>query len=153
MRLTGPAFASGDWVPQRFTCDGADVSPPLAWSDPPAATRSFALVCADPDAPGGTWYHWAIYDIPPGVRALDEHWPPARAAPLQAINDFRRRGYGGPCPPRGAPAHHYQFRLYALNVEQLGVGPGAHCREVETTAQTHAIATAELIGVYQRARR
>lgn len=151
MRLTSPVFRSDGWIPVRFTCDGADVSPPLAWSEPPSSVRSFALVCADPDAPGGVWYHWAIYDLPPDQRALAEHWPPARAMPPQAVNDFRRSGYGGPCPPRGARPHRYQFRLYALSVERLGLAPAAKCREVEAAARAHAIATAELAGHYGRA--
>jgi Raf kinase inhibitor-like YbhB/YbcL family protein len=152
MRLTSTAFAPDDWIPVQFTCEGADVSPPLAWSDPPPGTRSLALVCADPDAPGGVWYHWGIYDIPSNTRALSEHWPPMRVPPPQAVNDFRRTGYGGPCPPRGDPPHHYRFRLYALNVEWLGLGPHAPCRAVEAAAQSHAIAAAELTGVYGRAR-
>ena len=152
MRLTSSAFATGNHVPVRFTCDGANVSPPLAWSEAPAAAKSFALICADPDAPGGTWYHWAIYDIPPATRVLDEHWPPARASPPQGINDFRHSGYGGPCPPHGAPAHRYTFRLYALNVERLDLAAHAQCREVEAAGKAHAIATAELVGLYGRAR-
>jgi Raf kinase inhibitor-like YbhB/YbcL family protein len=150
MRLTSPAFFSGERVPIRFTCDGPNSSPPLVWSAPPDEAKSLALVCSDADAPGGTWYHWAIYDIPTAMRALDEHWPATRATPPQAINDFRRRGYGGPCPPRGAPAHRYLFRLYALNIERLAVGANAQCRQVEALAKTYTIATTELIGLYGR---
>jgi Raf kinase inhibitor-like YbhB/YbcL family protein len=150
MRLTSSAFAPGGQIPVHFTCEGADVSPPLAWSDPPVGVRSFALVCADPDAPGGTWYHWAVYDIATVMRSMHEHWLPTLVSPPQALNDFRRIGYGGPCPPRGASPHHYHFRLYALNVEQLGLGPHPHCRDVETAAGAHAIATAELIGLFGR---
>jgi len=150
VRLTSSAFPPDGRMPIRLTCDGADVSPPLAWFDPPAGTRSFALVCIDPDAPGGAFHHWAIYDIPPTTQALTEHWPPARTAPPQAINDFRRTGYGGPCPPRGDAPHHYHFRLYALDVAQLGVGARAHCRDIDAAARPHAIATAELIGLYGR---
>ena len=152
MRLTSAVFAPDRWIPRYFTCDGADASPPLAWSEPPDGTRSFALVCADPDAPGGVWYHWAIYDIPPDMRALNQQLPPSSPTPLQAMNDFQRAGYGGPCPPPGDRPHHYHFRLYALNVERLGLGPGAPCRDVEAAAKAHAIGTAELIGVYGRAR-
>ena len=152
MRLTSSVFASDGWIPVQFTCDGADVSPPLAWSDPPHLVRSFALVCADPDAPGGVWYHWAIYDIPPGTRALAEHWSPTSPIPPQAMNDFRHTGYGGPCPPRGAGPHRYQFRLYALNVERLGIGPPATAATSKRLARACTIATAELIGRYGRAR-
>jgi len=150
MRLTSSAFAPDERIPVRFTCDGADVSPPLVWTDPPAGTRSFALVCADPDAPGGVWYHWAIYDITMETRTLTESWPATRGVPPQAINDFRRAGYGGPCPPRGDAPHRYHFRLYALNVARLGLGPRAHCRDVDAAARSDAVATAELIGLYGR---
>lgn len=153
MQVISPAFAANDRIPVRCTCDGANVSPPLAWSDAPAATRSFALICSDPDAPGGTWYHWAIYDIPSDVRALPEHWLPTRSSPPEAVNDFRRPGYGGPCPPAGDAPHHYHFRLYALNVRRLGLAPRAPCRDVEVAARLHAITTAELIGLYRRARK
>ena len=152
MRLTSSAFGSGAHVPARFTCDGDNVSPPLAWTDPPPSVRSFALICSDPDAPGGTWYHWGIYNIPPATRLLEAHWPLAGPLP-QAINDFGRAGYGGPCPPPGAHAHRYFFRLYALNIARLDVGAQPRCREVEAAAKAHAVATAELMGLYARARR
>jgi Raf kinase inhibitor-like YbhB/YbcL family protein len=126
------------------------VPPPLAWSDAPAETKSFALLCADPDAPGGTFYHWAIFDIPHTIRELDEHWLATGPWPQQATNDFGRKGYGGPCPPPG-PAHRYVFRLYALNVERLGVPARVRCPEVEAAARAHAMITAELMGVYGRA--
>ena len=152
MQLVSPAFVANDRIPVKFTCDGANVSPPLGWSNPPAATRSFALICSDPDAPGGVWYHWAIYDIPADARSLAEQWPPTRSAPPQAINDFRRPGYGGPCPPSGAEPHHYYFRLYALNVQHLDLSSRARCRDVEIASRLHAMATAELIGLYGRER-
>jgi Raf kinase inhibitor-like YbhB/YbcL family protein len=151
MRLTSSAFGSGDRIPVRFTCDGTDISPPLAWSDPPNGTRTFALVCADPDAPGGTWYHWAIYDIPAITHVLSEHWPSTRVPPPQGINDFGDVGYRGPCPPPGTP-HHYHFRLYALDVARLDLGPGVRCRAVEVAVRAQTIATAELIGIYGRGR-
>jgi Raf kinase inhibitor-like YbhB/YbcL family protein len=150
MRLTTMAFTSNSAVPKRYTCDGADVSPPLQWSGAPAETRSFALVCADPDAPAGVWYHWAAYDIPAAMTGLAEHCPPDLADFAQARNDFGKRGYGGPCPPRGHGRHHYRFKLFALDVETLGLGPSAGCRDVEQKAEAHAIATAELVGVYSR---
>lgn len=150
MRLTSTAFGHDEEVPARFTCDGANVSPQLAWSGPPAGTRSFAIVCSDPDAPSGTWYHWAVFDIPAGTCELAENHPPKSISVRQAINDFGTQGYGGPCPPHGHGTHHYYFTLYALNVEHLGVPVGARCRDVEKAAKTHAIATAKLIGVYAR---
>ena len=150
MRLTSSAFPHEGKVPTRFTCDGADVSPPLAWSGPPAGTRSFAVVCSDPDAPAGTWYHWAIYDIPHSTTQLAEHWPANAGMPPQAFNDFRKKGYGGPCPPHGHGRHHYHFKLFALNVDHLGLPAAARARDVEEAAERHGIATAELVGVYSR---
>lgn len=150
LRLTSAAFDRDGKIPTHFTCDGANVSPHLAWSDPPAETRSFAIVCSDPDAPSGIWYHRAIFDIPASTIELAENFPPKSAMGRQAINDFGTLGYGGPCPPRGHGTHHYHFTLYALNVEHLGVAVGARCRNVEKAAKAHAIATAKLIGVYTR---
>ena len=94
------------------------------------------------------WHHWAIYDIPAATRALAEHWLPTRKSPPQAINGFRRSGYGGPCPPHGDAPHHCRFRPYALSAERLG--PHTRCRVVEAAGQSHAIVMADLIGVYQR---
>jgi len=150
MRLFSTAFTAHAWIPRRFTCEGENVSPPLAWSDAPVGTRSFALVCADPDAPGGVWYHWAIFDIPPGAHGLAEDQPAVAAGMHQAMNDFRHIGYGGPCPPRGDAPHHYRFRLYAVNRAPLGIGPGMSCRRVEAEAEEHAIATADLTGLFGR---
>ena len=150
MHLTTTAFAAGGRIPARYTCKGDDLSPPLAWSGQPPATRSFALVCSDPDAPAGTWYHWAAFDIPRDLHALEEHCRPTRPALRQAINDFGKRGYGGPCPPPGHGPHHYLFTLYALDREQLDLPDGARCREVERAAKAHALDSARLIGVYER---
>ena len=150
MRLTSSAFPPGGRIPVRFTCDGDNVSPPLAWSDSPAGTRSFALVCADPDAPGGVWYHWAIYDIPPDARGLPEGVPTAGNRPPQGTNDFRHPGYGGPCPPPGSRPHRYVFTLYALAVDRMAVAPQAGCRAIEAAARPQPLATAQLTGVYAR---
>jgi Raf kinase inhibitor-like YbhB/YbcL family protein len=150
MRLTSSAFSARDKIPTRFTCDGADISPPLAWSDAPQGTRSFALVCSDPDAPNGVWFHWAIFDIPGGTNHLAEHHAKDGPSPRQARNDFGFSGYGGPCPPRGHGRHHYHFKLYALDVTKLDVPATAGCREVEAAALSRALATAEFIGVYSR---
>jgi Raf kinase inhibitor-like YbhB/YbcL family protein len=138
-------------IPALYTCGGADSSPPLEWSGAPAGTQGFALVLADPDAPGGTFYHWAIYDLPPTVTSLPAHYPPeTRDHIRQALNDFGRRGYGGPCPPAG-PAHHYHFTLYALSVGRLVLATvPPHCADVETAVRQTALARAELIGRYGR---
>jgi Raf kinase inhibitor-like YbhB/YbcL family protein len=150
MRLSSSAFAPGDKIPGRFTCDGADVSPPLAWSGAPAGTRSFCVVCSDPDAPAGVWFHWAIFDIPGDATQLPEHLPAEHGAMRQALNDFHRPGYRGPCPPHGHGRHRYHFKLYALDAEHLGVPSGADCRAVEAAAEAHALAAAELVAVYSR---
>ena len=101
MRLSSNAFADGAAIPHRFTCDGEDLSPPLKWNDVPAGTRSFVLRCDDPDAPAGVWHHWAVYDIAADQVELSEGAAQDTAQRFkQAINDFQRRGYGGPCPPR-----------------------------------------------------
>jgi Raf kinase inhibitor-like YbhB/YbcL family protein len=150
MHLTSSAFPKGGKIPTRFTCDGADASPPLAWSDAPKEARSFAIVCSDPDAPKGVWFHWAIFDIPRGSTELAEHCAADATSPPQARNDFGNRGYGGPCPPRGHGRHHYHFKLFALDVARLDVPATASCREVEEAAQSHVLATTELVGVYSR---
>ena len=152
MRLTSSAFKHGEHMPTRCTCDGDDVSPPLEWSDAPAGAGSFAVLCDDPDAPMGTWSHWALFDIPADINTLvegcspDQHVGRAR----QATTSFRRCAYGGPCPPVGHGTHHYHFRLYALDVERLPVADCAEFKDVERAAQGHALASAELIGTYSR---
>ena len=150
MRLSSTAFSDGGAIPRRFTCDGDDVSPPLSWTGIPAAALSLALLCDDPDAPAGTWHHWAIYDIPADRTGLAEGAGDAQAGFKQAINDFRRPGYGGPCPPRRHGPHHYHFRLLALSVERLAVQGKATCPEVEREAQRHSLAAATLVGLYRR---
>lgn len=151
-KLESNAFYAGGRLPARFTCDGGDASPPLRWSGAPTGTRGFALVCSDPDAPAGTFYHWAIYDIPADTFSLPERYPHQRQGrgPSQAVNDFGRRGYGGPCPPKGHGPRRYFFRLYAIGIEQLPLPPSADARDVEGVAAKHALASAELMGIYER---
>lgn len=152
MRLTSSAFANNAQIPHRYTCDGDDVSPPLDWSGAPAATRSFVLLCDDPDAPGGTWHHWAAYDIPSEQTRLveDAAQHSGTYGFQQAINDFQRIGYGGPCPPRRHGRHRYHFRLLALSIEHLPVRGDPSCREVEGEARKRALAEAVLVGLYER---
>jgi|SRR5690242_4932254 len=151
MRLKSSAFFDGAAVPRRFTCDGADVSPPLEWADQPSATRGFVLLCDDPDAPAGTWHHWAAYDIPAAERSLTEDAARKKDAHFkQAVNDFQRRGYGGPCPPRRHGPHHYHFRLLALSIDRLPIGNAPSCQEVEREARQHLLAEATLVGLYER---
>jgi len=149
MKLVSSAFDDGAAVPRRFTCDGENLSPPLQWSGAPRNTQSFVLLCDDPDAPAGTWHHWAAYDIPATATQLAED--AARTMkPKQAVNDFRKSGYGGPCPPHGHGPHHYHFRLLALSTDHLQVPASASCRDVEREARKHMIAEAILVGWYER---
>jgi len=150
-RLTTPAFGPGADIPSHFTCDGADCSPTLVWTDPPRGTESFALIMEDPDAPRGTWVHWVLYDIPASERELPEGVEPHDTLPSgarQGINDFNRIGYGGPCPPPGSP-HRYYFRLYALGA-RLNLPPRATRAKVDRTMRGHVLAAAEIFGRYQR---
>jgi len=152
MQLRSIGFIDGSRIPRRFTCDGEDLSPPLAWSGAPAATRSFVLLCDDPDAPGGTWHHWAAYDIPANQTELVENAGQGGFSQgfKQAINDFQKPGYGGPCPPRRHGLHHYYFRLLALSVERLMLHDKPSCSEVEQEARKHIVAEATVVGTYHR---
>ena len=150
MEIKSSAFGSGEMIPAKYTCDGADVSPPLEWSESPAGTKSFALICDDPDAPMGTWVHWVIYDIPPAATMLAEGITREKDLPgggTQGINDFRKIGYGGPCPPGGT--HRYFFKLYALDA-MLGLKPGITKDQLLTAMRGHILAEAELMGTYRR---
>jgi hypothetical protein len=151
LKMTSTAFGPGGTIPKRFTCDGPDVAPALDWTDPPARTQSFTLIADDPDAPMGTWVHWVLYDLPAETRALAEDVPKAEQLPNGArhgSNDFRRIGYGGPCPPPGKP-HRYFFKLYALDTK-LNLRAGATKTEVERAMQSHILAQGELMGHYGR---
>jgi Raf kinase inhibitor-like YbhB/YbcL family protein len=153
MKLTSPAFGNGQPIPGKHTCDGADVSPPLSWSEVPPGTRSFALICDDPDAPVGTWVHWVIYNLAPTTAELLEMVASTEQLPggaKQGLNDFRRVGYGGPCPPPGRP-HRYLFKLYALDTE-LALRSRATKADVVRAMDGHILAEAQLMGTYQRAR-
>jgi Raf kinase inhibitor-like YbhB/YbcL family protein len=149
-QLKSSAFSNGGAIPPKFTCDGPDVSPALSWNDPPPGTTAFALIMDDPDAPGGTWVHWILYDLPASVRALREGVPKAKDlenGARQGSIDFRRIGYGGPCPPRGA-THRYSFRLYALDqLTQLPAGAGKG--DLERAMKGHILAQSELIGRFK----
>lgn len=149
--LTSSAFKSGDPIPRRYTCEGEDLSPPLHWSVPPAATKSLVIIADDPDAPVGTWVHWVIYDLPLDLRGLTEAVPPKDRLPngaLQGLNDFKRVGYGGPCPPPGKP-HRYYFTLYALDVT-LNLKPRVTKAQVLDASKGHVLAEAQLMGRFGR---
>ena len=151
LALSSDAFASGEKIPVKHTCRGADVSPPLEWSEAPAGTQSFALIVDDPDAPAGTWVHWVLYDLPAETRALGEGIEKQKELPngaRQGRNDFGKIGYGGPCPPPGKP-HRYFFKLYALD-EKLALIPGATKDNVAKAMQGHILAQGELLGRFGR---
>jgi Raf kinase inhibitor-like YbhB/YbcL family protein len=152
MRLTSTDFSDDGRIPRVCSCDGEDASPALAWTDPPPATKSFVLLCNDPDAPDGVWRHWAAYDIPHGWSRLARGAgkATAREHPKHAINDFGRPGYAGPCPPQGHGSHHYRFILLALSVDKLNVHADPQCRDVEREARRHVIAETTLVGLYER---
>jgi Raf kinase inhibitor-like YbhB/YbcL family protein len=152
--LRSPAFADGGEIPARYTCEGEDVSPALAWSDPPAGTRSFALIVDDPDAPDPaaprmTWVHLVLYDLPADARGLPEALSAAAlpAGARSGTNDWKRTGYGGPCPPVGR--HRYVFKLYALDAA-LGDRGALAKRDLERALEGHVLARAELVGTYQK---
>ena len=146
LELTSNAFRNGQPIPTQFTCDGTDQTPELRWSDPPSGTKSFALVIDDPDAPSGTFRHWGVFDIPASARSIGRR----QRSGIEVTNDFGRPGYGGPCPPKGHGRHHYHFKLFALDVDRLGVDANAKVVDVENAARQHAIAEGELIGTYER---
>jgi Raf kinase inhibitor-like YbhB/YbcL family protein len=150
MEIKSSAFGSGEMIAAKYTCDGANFSPPLEWAGSPAGTRSFALICDDPDAPMGTWVHWVIYDIPPTATMLAEGITRQKDLPgggTQGINDFRKIGYGGPCPPGGT--HRYFFKLYALDT-MLGLKPGITKDQLLKAMRGHILAEAQLMGTYRR---
>lgn len=146
-RVRVDEFAEGGGIPRRFTCEGGDEAPVLKWAGAPEGTRSYALIMDDPDAPGGTWNHWLVWDIPAGAGELGGE---AGGVGVEGTNDFGRRGYGGPCPPRGGGAHRYYFRLFALDVERLGVREGARRGALERAVRAHAIGECECMGRYER---
>jgi Raf kinase inhibitor-like YbhB/YbcL family protein len=149
-QLTSSSFEADRALPAKYTCDGTNVSPALAWNEPPAGTQSFALVVDDPDVPNKTVVHWLIYDVPPATRALPEGVPTKAKLPdgsRQGKNVSGKIGYTGPCPSRGA-AHHYFFKLYALDY-QTGLAPKAKDADVEKAIKGHILAQAELIARFQ----
>lgn len=151
MLLRSKAFAAGEAIPRRFTCEGDDISPPLEWTGAPGTARSFVVLCDDPDAPSATWHHWAVYDIPADWTGLKEGFPPEDKRVGQGTNDSHGIGYSGPCPPRGHGPHRYHFRLLALSVDRLPPLTRPSCQAVEREARKHLVAEATLIGLYERA--
>ncbi len=142
MKLTSPEFANNGFIPQKFTCEGEDINPPLVMESIPAMAEKLALIIDDPDAPVGTFVHWVVYDIPV-VSRIEENSIPGK----QGINDFRRRNYGGPCPPSGT--HRYFFKVYALD-ERLELAEGINKAGLEKAMKGHLLAKTELIGLYRK---
>jgi Raf kinase inhibitor-like YbhB/YbcL family protein len=150
LQITSAAFSEGGMIPKPYTCDGTDVSPDLSWTGVPEATKSLALICDDPDAPVGTWVHWVLFNISAGETGIPTEVAPEATLPNGAkhgTNDFRRLGYGGPCPPGGT--HRYFFKLYALDTV-LSLASGATKAQVEEAMQGHILAEAQLMGKYKR---
>jgi Raf kinase inhibitor-like YbhB/YbcL family protein len=151
LTITSPAFEHRGVLPTKYTRDGENVSPPLEWHDAPPETRSFVLLVEDPDAPSGTFQHWAMYNIPAGEAGLPEGMSgrgPGGAG--EGINGFGNARYDGPQPPKGHGPHHYHFKLAALDVPQIETAAPAKAEDIWTTALPHIIAEAELVGVYAR---
>jgi Raf kinase inhibitor-like YbhB/YbcL family protein len=151
IQITSPAFKDGDPIPKKYTCDAENVSPPLEWSDLPEGTKSVAIICDDPDAPIGTWVHWVLYGLSPTQSSLEERVPAKDVLPgdvRQGRNDFKRFGYGGPCPPPGK-AHRYFFKIYALDVD-TDLEPGASKKQLRKAMEGHILAQGQLMGTYQR---
>lgn len=150
IQLTSAAFAYGEKIPVRFTCEGDDVSPPLQWTGAPVETRSFALICEDPDAPRGTWLHWILYNIPGTAVELTQAVPTLPETPSgtrHGRNTAKDMAYAGPCPPPGKP-HRYFFRLYALDI-MLNLPPGASRQELEQAMDQHILGQGTLMGTYE----
>jgi Raf kinase inhibitor-like YbhB/YbcL family protein len=147
IRLTSPAFEEGGAIPERFTCDGKDVSPPLAWSGAPRTAGEYALLVEDPDAPGATFVHWILLDIDVATSRLAEGERPPGTT--EAKTSFGDEGYGGPCPPEGDEPHRYVFTLFALH-GALDVSPGASPEEVRAAIGDGALARGQLTGRYGR---
>lgn len=145
LEVTSSAFSEGEAIPRKYTCDGDDVSPPLAWSGAPDGVASYALIMDDPDAPAGTWVHWVLFDLPPQTTQLAENAP--SSAGVQGNSSWNRTGYGGPCPPGGE--HRYFFKLYALDTT-LGLDAGATKEEVLQAMEGHVAAQGQLMGTYRR---
>jgi len=150
IKIGCPAFEDGGTIPEEHTCDGMDVSPALTWTSGPEGTKTFALICDDPDAPMGTWVHWVLFNIPADVSELPESIPPERElenGARQGMNDFHKIGYGGPSPPGGT--HRYFFKIYALDTE-IDLEAGATKADLLRAMEGHILAEGQLMGKYSR---
>ena len=150
LTISSSAFANGGMIPSQYTCDGANISPPVQWSGLPAAAKTFAIIVDDPDAPAKTWVHWVVYDLPANTTQLTENIAQGKtlgSGGKQGTSDFKKIGYGGPCPPGGT--HRYFFKLYALDIE-TSLPPGATKDELLKAIEGHVVAQGELVGKYKR---
>jgi len=150
VKITSSAFADGQMIPSKYTCDGRDVSPPLQWDGVPETAQSIALICDDPDAPMGTWVHWVLFNLPADTTKLAEAMGPDETlanGAKQGTSDFGRIGYGGPCPPSGT--HRYFFKIYALD-SMLDLLAGASKRQLVDAMAGHIIGESRLMGKYKR---
>src|SRR4030095_7626639 len=151
LHLSSPAFKDGEPIPVVYTCDREDGSPPLEWAGAPGGPKALEVICDDPDAPAGTWVHWVIYDLPAATTSLSQGVHPRETVEhgaRQGKNDFRKIGYGGPCPPAGQP-HRYFCKWYALDAG-LDLEPGATKAQLEKAMRGHILEEAQLIGMYHR---
>jgi len=150
IKLTSASFRQGESIPRQYTCDGVNISPPLEWSGVPKAGKTIAIIADDPDAPSGTWVHWVLYNLPAEIIGMVENQPPSenlKAGGFQGVNDFKKVGYGGPCPPSGT--HRYVFKIYALDAE-LPLKAGATKADLEKAMEGHIVAQGQLVGTYSR---
>ncbi|HUZ92714.1 MAG TPA: YbhB/YbcL family Raf kinase inhibitor-like protein [Candidatus Paceibacterota bacterium] len=145
MIITSPSFEDGTKIPAKFTCSGGNINPELGIQNVPENTKALALIVDDPDAPSGTFTHWSVWNIDPGTTVIKEESVPPGS--VEGTNSYGHTGWRGPCPQVPGPAHHYHFKLYALDAT-LNNGSGAIPAEVEAEIAKHAIAKAELIGIY-----
>ena len=145
LQISSPAFKHHGHIPPKYTCDGADVNPPLTIENVPSGAKSLALIVDDPDAPRSTWVHWVMWNITSDIHAIEENTVPAGAA--EGVNDFRKRNYGGPCPPSGT--HRYFFKLYALD-SSLTLNTNTTKTDLERAMKGHILAQSEIIGLYTR---
>ena len=150
LKVTSTAFTEGQPIPKQYTCDGINISPPLEWSGVPQTAKTIAIICDDPDAPVGTWVHWVLYNLTSDKIGLIENTPATETLPgggMQGTNDFKKFGYGGPCPPSGT--HRYFFKLYALDAE-LSLKSGATKADLEKAIEGHIVSQGQLMGTYRR---
>lgn len=145
MKITSIVFENNQPIPAKYTCQGENINPPLSFSEVPPATQSLTLIVDDPDAPGTTWVHWVLFNIPPNTQAISENSIPSAA--LQGLTDFGTSTYGGPCPPSGT--HRYFFKLYALDIS-LNLTEKAKKEDIEKAMKDHILAKTELIGLYKK---